>query len=355
MMEFGISLLPDCDPEERSAHGYYKDMLAISQLADEIGFRYVKMTEHYLNPYGGYCPDPLGFLSAVAAVTKNIRLMTGGIQASFHHPVQIAAQAAQLDTISNGRLDVGFARAFLPYEFDAFGIDMESSKERFRETIRAVIGLWTETNVSEDTQFFRYSDVTSIPSPVQRPHPPVWAAAVLTKSSFEWIGDSGYGLLVSASPTRENAADGRQLIDLYRERFRAAPQNAGKHSIVAISVPLLLAESDHEARDLGARLQRQHWKAFANAADSWRARQSSAYAGYQDALTRIVDRFGDDSTAEREWSVFGSPESAIEQIREMRAALSPDVILWQVDTGGQEFRFMERTLKLFASQVLPHL
>ena len=107
------------------------------------------MTEHYLKPYGGYSPSPLMFLAAAAAQTKSIRLMTGGIQASFHHPIQLAAEAAQLDAISNGRLELGFARAFLPYEFEAFGIDLDSSKARFQQTIDATVRLLAEESVSE--------------------------------------------------------------------------------------------------------------------------------------------------------------------------------------------------------------
>ena len=73
----GVSFLPDCRPEKRSATDYYADVLAISRLADEAGFDYVKMTEHYLHPYGGYCPSPLTFLAAVAARTTRIRLTIG--------------------------------------------------------------------------------------------------------------------------------------------------------------------------------------------------------------------------------------------------------------------------------------
>ncbi|MFD5335035.1 LLM class flavin-dependent oxidoreductase [Streptomyces hawaiiensis] len=71
-------MLPDCRPERRSATAYYHDVLAISRLADSAGLDYVKMTEHYLGSYGGYCPSPLTFLAAVAAQTSRIRLMTGG-------------------------------------------------------------------------------------------------------------------------------------------------------------------------------------------------------------------------------------------------------------------------------------
>jgi alkanesulfonate monooxygenase SsuD/methylene tetrahydromethanopterin reductase-like flavin-dependent oxidoreductase (luciferase family) len=139
-VKHGISLLPDCRPDRRSAADYYDDVLALSRAADEYGLDYVKMTEHYLGDYGGYCPSPLTFLAAVAAQTRRIRLMTGCVLPAFHHPVQLAAHAAMVDVISHGRLDIGFARAWLPYEFEALGVPLDTSRARYEATIRAVHG-----------------------------------------------------------------------------------------------------------------------------------------------------------------------------------------------------------------------
>ncbi len=154
------------------------------------------MTEHYLHDYGGYCPSPLMFLSSVAAVTKRIRLMTGCILPAFHHPIQIASETALLDAISKGRLDVGFARAYLPYEFSAFGIDIETSRERYEQTIQSVKKLWTERNVTADTPFFRLKNVNCLPVPTQQPHPPIWGAAVNSRQSFAWLAEQGFQLLL---------------------------------------------------------------------------------------------------------------------------------------------------------------
>jgi alkanesulfonate monooxygenase SsuD/methylene tetrahydromethanopterin reductase-like flavin-dependent oxidoreductase (luciferase family) len=352
MTEYGISLLPDTGVDVRSPRDYYDNLLAASRLTEELGFEYIKMTEHYMDPYGGYCADPLAFLSAVAAQTSRVRLMTGGIQASFHHPIQLAASTAQLDALSQGRLEVGFARAFLPYEFDAFGVDMDTSTERFRSTVDAVVRLWTGRQVSEDTPFFRYTGVTSQPPVTQQPHPPVWAAALFTKSSFEWIGDRGHHLLIASSPSREKAGQLKELIELYRERFLAAYGHTGRRPRVAISIALLLADSDEEARAEGGRHLRRHWDTFAAAARSWQGRGSTSYEGYREAL---VDRHSAGNSEDAGMSVFGAPESAAEQIREIRDLLRPDVMLWQLDFGQQPRAAMERTLRLFAERVRPRL
>ena len=353
-MEFGLSLLPDTGPGEHSGAEYYAAVLDIAQLADRLGLHYVKMTEHYLQPYGGYCPSPLTFLASVATATSRIRLMTGGIQASFHHPVQLAAQAAQVDAISGGRLDVGFARAFLPYEFETFGVDIDSSTERFRATVRAVMRLWTQEEVTEKTDFFSYDGATSYPRPTQSPHPPVWAAALLTRSSFEWIGDSGINLLISSPPRTDDIAQTCAFIDLYRERFAAATAGTGRKPKVAVSVPLLLAESDREAREQGRAHLRRHWDRFSEAATSWENRESPAYAGYQKA---VREKFGNGvGDAELESAaIFGDPESVLRKVQALREALDPDVLLWQVDFGQQPLPIMQRTLNLFAEHVMPRV
>lgn len=352
MTQYGISLLPDTTPQQRSAKDFYTNLLAVSELTEDLGLEYVKMTEHYLHPYGGYCPDPLAFLSAVAARTSRIRLMTGGIQASFHHPIQLAARTAQLDALSGGRLDVGFARAFLPYEFDSFGIDMDSSTDRFRATVDAVVKLWTQADVAEETPFFRYSDANSLPLPTQDPHPPVWAAALLTRSSFEWIGDSGHNLLIASAPSREQVGQVREMIDLYRSRFAAAPKNTGKQSKVAISVALYLADSDEEAVEQGTAALRRHWDTFGSAADSWRSRTSTSYQGYREA---VVDKHKAGPSEDAGLAVIGSPATAIGQLRQIEQELETDIVLFQLDYGQQPLETMERSLKLFASEVRPHL
>jgi alkanesulfonate monooxygenase SsuD/methylene tetrahydromethanopterin reductase-like flavin-dependent oxidoreductase (luciferase family) len=115
-MRFGLSFLPDADPRSKPATTYYEDALALAQFADWQGLHSIKMTEHYLHSYGGYCPSPLSFLSAVASCKRSIRLVTGAILPSFHHPIAIASETSMVDALSGGRLDVGFGRAYLPYD-----------------------------------------------------------------------------------------------------------------------------------------------------------------------------------------------------------------------------------------------
>lgn len=95
-----------------------------------IRLSHVRTVEHYFNPYGGYSPNPLVFLNAAAMCSRTARLITGAALPVFSHPLKLAAEIAMLDAISGGRLEVSFARVFLPHEFARFGISVHESRTR---------------------------------------------------------------------------------------------------------------------------------------------------------------------------------------------------------------------------------
>jgi alkanesulfonate monooxygenase SsuD/methylene tetrahydromethanopterin reductase-like flavin-dependent oxidoreductase (luciferase family) len=101
--------------------------------AEELDFTHVRTVEHYFHYYGGYSPNSLVFLAAAAAVTTRMRLVTGAVLPIFNNPLKLAGQIGMVDAISRGRLEVGFARAFLPHEFAHFGVPLDESRERFEE------------------------------------------------------------------------------------------------------------------------------------------------------------------------------------------------------------------------------
>ena len=177
-MRFGLNFFPSFRLQDMSTAEYYALGLRLSERADELGYASVKTVEHYFHDYGGHSPNPIVLLSAIAARTRRIRLITGAVIPAFNHPIKLAAELAMLDNISNGRLDAGFGRAFIPKEFDVFGVSMDESRARFEEGIDIITRLWTEERVSYEGKFHRFHDVRLMPRPVQKPHPPIWIAAV---------------------------------------------------------------------------------------------------------------------------------------------------------------------------------
>ncbi|WP_410585742.1 LLM class flavin-dependent oxidoreductase [Amycolatopsis sp. lyj-108] len=348
-MEFGISFLPDGEPETKSPVDYYADALALSRLADGLGYSHVKMTEHYLMGYGGYCPSPLNFLSAVAAQTKDIRLFTGCILPVFHHPLKLASYTAMVDAISAGRLDVGFARAYLPYEFEAFGVPMDENRARFEATIDAVIKLWTEEDVSLKTPYFALRDATSLPRPVQQAHPPVYLSAVRTPESFTRIGELGHGLMITPSGLDFDV----DQVTAYRDAFNAHHGSSGRRPKVVASLPLYVAETDAEAASVADRYLNEYLRVWIKSTDSWNNASSKDYPSYT-GLSRYLKTLTGRDMRTTGSAFVGSPERVTEMVRNYVGALGGvDVILWQVDFGGMPYEISAPSLELFASEVMP--
>jgi len=155
-MEFGVQFFPSVGPELKSAEQYWGEALQLTQHAEQLGFASVRTVEHYFHPYGGYSPDPLIFLTAAAAMTKKIRLITGAVLPVFNNPLKLAGQIGMVDAISKGRVEIGFARAFLPHEFARFGVAMDESRARFDEGLEQVTRLLESENVTAKGRFHSF-------------------------------------------------------------------------------------------------------------------------------------------------------------------------------------------------------
>jgi alkanesulfonate monooxygenase SsuD/methylene tetrahydromethanopterin reductase-like flavin-dependent oxidoreductase (luciferase family) len=346
---FGINFFSTVRQDQKSAEVYFAEALRLSALADELGLSHVRTVEHYFRPYGGMTPSPIVFLSAVAARTTRVRLVTGAVLPAFNHPIKIAGETAMLDAISHGRLDVGFGRAFLPEEFDAFERGMDESRARFEGGISAVRRLWTETDVVYEDAFYKFGPITSSPQPVQRPHPPILIAAVGTPASFEWSGRQGYGLMVV--PYLSDFDDLTKNLRLYREAFAGA--NAGRAiPRVQMSFHLHAADTDRQAIAEATPQMEQYIGLFKASASAWRGRRSIAYPGYEELVHQLETMTMERVQRERR-AFIGSPDtiaaliqSAVERFGDIEPSLS---ILW----GNMPYEVAARSLRLFAGEVMP--
>ncbi len=350
-MLHGLSFLPDCTPDTKSPADYFSDAVRLSVMADQAGMGAVKMTEHYMHAYGGYCPSPLNFLSYVAGQTSSIRLMTGCVLPAFRHPIQLAAEASMLDVLSGGRLDLGVARAWLPFEFAAFGVELDDSRELFTVGVETLVRLWTEESVSVDNRFFSFENVSSMPRPIQTPHIPLWGAAVLSPESFVNLGKAGRNLLLPSSFAGHTKT--KQFIRMYRDAFAQAHPDKGRGQ-VALSTPMLIADTHAEAMELTDHYLQRYLEVWTSAAESWNTVRSSNYQAYT-GMAYALRATNAKQMREGGVGVFGTPESVTQQIGELGEELDFDRALWQIDFGAMPGEIAETTLKHLTSTVIPAL
>ncbi|MFC8450413.1 LLM class flavin-dependent oxidoreductase [Kitasatospora sp. NPDC057223] len=351
-MRFGITFFPTVGPEHRGAADYYDEAIELAVLADKLGFHHVKTVEHYFFAYGGYSPDPVPLLTAIARSTEQIRVATGAVIPAFNHPVQLAARLAVLDNLSRGRLDVGFGRAFLPDEFAAFEVPLDESRARFEEGVRAIERLWTEEDVVWEGSFHRFGPVTLLPRPYQRPHPPVFVATASSPASAHAAGLAGRGLQgVPAISGRQGFLD---ILAAYREGWAEGGGEPGRES-VQISFGLFLDEDGEEARRLGRYDEEQYSERIAVATRAWGKARSADYPGYE-RLEEAGKLLHFDRRLKENQILAGSPDEVIGQLKEVADWYGEDITLsFTVHSGNLPLETSARTLRLFAERVAPAL
>jgi len=156
----------------------------LAQAAEAAGFESVLAIEHVVwpteyrstYPYsatgrlpGGpesKLPDPLVWLTWVAALTRRLRLMTGVLILPQRNPLVLAKEVATLDHLSGGRLSLGIGVGWLREEFEALGVPFEARGRRADEYIAAMRALWAEDDASYDGEFVRFRGMSCNPKPV---------------------------------------------------------------------------------------------------------------------------------------------------------------------------------------------
>ena len=348
-MEFGMQFFPDVGPSEKSAQDYFDESLRLCELCDEYGYTHVRTVEHYFHRYGGYSPSPIVFLTAASQRTEKARLVTGAVLPVFNNPLKLAGELGMLDAISQGRLEIGFARAFLPHEYDRFGVSLDESVARFDEGMAQVKRLLEEENVTVEGTFHRFANVTSLPRPTQRPRPQFWTAAFTTPQSFEKAGRQGNWIM--AIPIAGAAM--RDLCEAYHESWRAAGHPGRGRVMLAFH---MLCHEDH---DEAVRIARQplnnYLKSLVDAASDWTSGTTSAdYKGY-DKMIEALSRETFESQVDKGAAWVGTPDELIDRIRAYDATVGGiDDASLQVNFNTISYDDAARSVKLFGEAVIPH-
>jgi probable F420-dependent oxidoreductase len=173
-MKFGLRL-PSFALGERTAT--LAEMGAYLRRAEDLGFESAMLIDHLLVAPPAYRVtwlEPVALLSALAGVTRTIRLGTMVLVLPFRDPVAFAKEWATLDVLSGGRSILGVGVGWNQAEFEALRIPYRERGRRMTEMLEAITALWAGDNVTYEGEFYRFRDLTIEPKPAQRPHPPIW-------------------------------------------------------------------------------------------------------------------------------------------------------------------------------------
>lgn len=209
----------------------------LAQIAEESGFESLWTVEHVVVPAGyesqypysksgkmpggeeSPIPDPLIWLTWVAAATRSIRLATGVMILPQRNPVILAKELATLDLLSRGRVTFGVGIGWLREEFAAIGVPFEERVARTEETIEALRVLWSDPEPTFAGKFTNFEKAKLYPKPAQAGGPPIVVGGHSVPAARR-AGRLGDGFF----PARGDLESLAGLLD----EMRAAAKDAGR-------------------------------------------------------------------------------------------------------------------------------
>ena len=300
-MKFGILQFFSWPERRTEIATVYQRGLERIEIMDQNGYDAVWLTEHHFNDYS-VCPSIPVIGTYAAARTKHIRIGTGVCLAGFYHPLRLAEEIALLDILSGGRVNWGAGRGFDLKEFQAFGVPVEESHARFRETVDIVLKAWTNDHLTYAGKYFSFDNVEVLPKPLQQPHPPVWTAAS-SPSAIEWAASVGYSILMD--PHATHAELGHKW-ELYRDTLARHG-----HTIEGRQTPMarLLAIASTQEKATEVARQGAQWLV-----DSY---VPPEMYGDGDPVQRYVD----------DVVIHGTPEKVVDELTRLREEIHLDYII----------------------------
>jgi alkanesulfonate monooxygenase SsuD/methylene tetrahydromethanopterin reductase-like flavin-dependent oxidoreductase (luciferase family) len=251
----------------------------------------------------------------------------------WHNPVLLAEQAATLDLISGGRLDLGIGKGYRHSEFKGFQVAPEEAEARFDEALEVMIRAWTErSRFSHRGRFWHFEDIVVEPPPAQKPHPPLWVAAG-SAGSIRRAAARGFNLILDQYAGPKLIAE---RIALYKAE-RAAHGLSFHPTQVAVARQLYVAKDE---ADRVAALQRQ-------AAYTRRTIEVSRPpgAGSGEKSGSHVLAYADKTGRTEQHALFGTPEQIRAMLESLRQAGAHYVPL--TFAGGMA------QLQRFAREIMP--
>jgi len=286
-------------------------LTSFSERAEGLGYASLWTFQRLLVPEGsGMEPvyhsvlDPLVALGYIAARTTRIRLGVAIVNLPFVSPTYLAKQAATVDVLSNGRLDLGLGIGWMPEEFTATGATMPRRGARAEEYLAVLRTLWADEVSSHDGEFYTVPAGRQDPKPVQKPGPAVLLGG-MSRPAMERAGRLAEGWITSSRADLTKIAEAAGVI---REAAAAAGRDPDAVRIICRGVTL--AGEEAKGPDGGRRLLSGSYEQI---------REDTAWLGEQGVTELFYDLNWDPQVGNPDVA----PDAAAERAGEILTGLAP--------------------------------
>jgi len=334
----------------------FHDALDQVVLADRLGYDYAWEVEHHFLEEYSHSSAPEVFLSACAALTKNIRVGHGIRQVipNYNHPARTAEGLATLDIISRGRLDFGIGEGATRLELGGFGIPAREKRALAIEAAEQIANMMVmDPYPGFEGKSFSFPCRNVIPKPMQSPHPPMWMACT-NRDTIKVAASIGVGALAFSFVNPEEA---RAWADIYYGIIKSEDCVPIGHAVNA-NIAMVSNFSVHHDRDEAIRRGQEGFEFFSYAVNALVAHdaipgRSTLFEDFQKSRAASDDEIiAARRSASSNANGIGTPDDIRQHIAAFQAAGVDQVIFLQ-QAGRNQHAHICQSLELFAAEVMP--
>jgi len=330
----------------------YENELRLAELAEPLGFDSVWTVEHHFTDYT-LCPDPVQFLTWMAARTSQIELGTSVIVLPWHDPMRVAEAVTMLDNLSDGRMILGIGRGLARVEYEGFRVDMDTSRERFVTYAQVVLEGLERGYLEYDGELLHQPRRDLRPRPRFSFRNRTYAAAV-SPESMPIMARLGIGLLVIP---QKPWAMVQEDFEVYHRVW--AEENPGTAPPPPLSGGFIVC---HENADKAEEMARRYIGGYYGTVLQHYEFAADPHAGVQGYefythVTRYIERHGETGAIDAfvDLMPYGTPDQVLEKVAFIRDAIGIAGFLPNFSFAGMPYDEAERSLRLFATEVMPEL
>ena len=334
-MRFGAFLAPFHDPRENPTLALERDLDVIVAM-DRLGFDEVWVGEHHSTGWE-YIASPEIFLAVAAERTRHIRLGTGAVSLTYHHPLMVADRIVLLDHLTRGRINFGVGPGGHLSDAAMLGIPSAEIRDRMEQNLEAILHLLTSTDpLTASGPGWEMHDAVLQLRPSQRPPPPLAIPSLESPFGMALAGRVGAAPLSLFFGVSDLPAQWAITEDAAARAGRTASRDDWR-----IVVPVHLAETREQAVE-----------EIRSGAGEWMFEYVQALTGRPAPVPGPKHMAVDQMIEAGSW-VVGTPDDLIEFIRglEDRTGGFGTFLAWGHEWAGPEATL--RSLDLFARFVMP--
>lgn len=334
-----------------SDYSVYQNDLALSLMAEDLGFESVWGVEHHFTDYT-MTPDVTQFLSYVGGHCRKVKLGTMVVVLPWNDPMRVAEKISMLDCLTGGRAIFGIGRGLGRVEFEGFRVDMNESRERFIECAEMILDGLEQGYCEYDGKFIQQPRARIRPEPFRSFRNRTYAAAVSPESS-QIMARLGIGILVI--PQKEWAEHAQELAD-YNDAFRKLHGVAAPRPYIAGWVAC--DRDAGKAEEMARQYISGYWQSVVTHYEMFgdHFQKTKGYEYYQ-RLPEAIKEIGVDGMAEFFMSlqVWGTPQMCFEKIKDIHARTDCCGFTGVFSYAGMPHEVARESMTLFAGEVLPEL